>query len=435
MEGDFASQLDIDLTEVIFPDKRFSHKRVGRKKAFTGEQYLEAVENVFSLNPRKLDKFLGCSYRAIYRFINDPDNKEYVDKAQDFIENIDFKWNRDYDNWDIFFKQPIIQDWYNILRNVKAPPITINKTYQYQRAFWYLCKKLKIHPSKITLEEVIPLALESKRLYYEEKKTEKGLSWLFMREGIRSFFSCIRGISGEFMSAKGTTKETPKTYGKHAKQYISKEVRERLSDALYDIVRSNKEHLELMGLAKFMFYTGTRIGASLDFDFRVNSYRLDNDIWKLSIIDKQRGGKDEVANENWDKYLIGHALQVMKEYFSKRFNILIEYLEKELPRTTNRLFPSFTNSTDTSKIFKEALIKAGLFYEKFMPNHIFRHTFAQAFLRASGWNYKLCASLGGWKSTYVLERAYGSMGETIKLNGLKKARGEKIEETKHEFKW
>jgi len=56
-------------------------------------------------------------------------------------------------------------------------------------------------------------------------------------------------------------------------------------------------------------------------------------------------------------------------------------------------------------------------------------------IRAREWNYELCAELGGWTSTDVLKRAYGAMGETPKLNGLKKAMGEEIDENQREFKW
>jgi len=53
-----------------------------------------------------------------------------------------------------------------------------------------------------------------------------------------------------------------------------------------------------------------------------------------------------------------------------------------------------------------------------MPFHFWRHMFAQAMLRASGWNYGLVASLGGW-SMEALRRYYGMPPtEVIRAFGL-----------------
>ena len=52
------------------------------------------------------------------------------------------------------------------------------------------------------------------------------------------------------------------------------------------------------------------------------------------------------------------------------------------------------------------------------PIHIWRHTFAQEMLEASGHNYELVASLGGWKNTNVLKNHYGKMSDTKRLEGL-----------------
>jgi integrase len=110
-----------------------------------------------------------------------------------------------------------------------------------------------------------------------------------------------------------------------------------------------------------------------------------------------------------------------------------------LPRKTDHLFPSFVRIKNNhhigddgklGEINKKCLIKAGLPYDDFPPNHIFRHTFAQEFLASANWNYELTASIGGWGSSHTLKRHYGAIGTDPKINGLRKAMGEKIEETR-----
>ena len=76
-----------------------------------------------------------------------------------------------------------------------------------------------------------------------------------------------------------------------------------------------------------MYYTGSRVSASLEFSFRDRHFSLEKDRWMLEILDKGiRGGK------TWEKYLIGYALEDFKKYFSERFGIPIDELETELPR-------------------------------------------------------------------------------------------------------
>lgn len=70
-----------------------------------------------------------------------------------------------------------------------------------------------------------------------------------------------------------------------------------------------------------------------------------------------------------------------------------------------------------------------------IPNHIWRHTFAQDFLHASDWNYELCASIGGWKDTSTLKKHYGKMSEDAKERGLQKAMGLPVEDVTYELKW
>ena len=115
-------------------------------------------------------------------------------------------------------------------------------------------------------------------------------------------------------------------------------------------------------------------------------------------------------------------------------------MESELPNKTKHLFPSFISgekaNLDKLRIInKKCLDEAGLRYKDYMPNHIWRHTFAQDFLAATNWNYELCGSVGGWDSTITLKRHYGEMGEKPKNDGLRKAMGLPVEEITIELRW
>ena len=85
------------------------------------------------------------------------------------------------------------------------------------------------------------------------------------------------------------------------------------------------------------------------------------------------------------------------------------------------------------KIMKLALNKAGV--TTVIPNHIWRHTFAQDCLNATDWNYELVASIGGWKDTNTLKLSYGEMDELARRRGLRKAMGLPVENVTYELRF
>ncbi len=138
---------------------------------------------------------------------------------------------------------------------------------------------------------------------------------------------------------------------------------------------------------------------------------------------------------------MGDLLDRFKEYCALRFDIAPQRLEAELPLVTDHLFPSFVDARGRvrddrlRRIVKPLLIEAGLRYKEFPPTHIWRHTFAQEGLKATGYKYELVASLGGWVNTSILKKHYGEMGEAARERGLLKAMGLKVPEVVEELAW
>ncbi len=147
----------------------------------------------------------------------------------------------------------------------------------------------------------------------------------------------------------------------------------------------------------------------------------------IEITDKGRRG-----GIKWEKVLIGHALDDMKEYIAERFKIT-EDLETEVPKI-GALFPSYYGKENSmSSAYRQAFKVVGI--RMTIPVHIFRHTFAQDCLDATDWKYEMVASLGGWKNTHILKKHYGEMGRAPKLRGLRAAMGLPTEVVSKELKW
>ncbi|GAF90511.1 unnamed protein product, partial [marine sediment metagenome] len=262
---------------------------------------------------------------------------------------------------------------------------------------------------------------EWKRAKKEGIEYPRGCSYNNIRIGLRSFFTLMLGITAAQLTLKGIGAEHSDGFGKLAKEMIPKEKRhgiirdmkiaattiinnniawnERYADLIPSIVS------EMKGLCYFMFYTATRITATLETTFNDPENKYDKDIWEIHIIDK---GKFKTGRQEWQKRLIGHALDTFREYVSERFNIPIEDLEENASKTLRDLDkPLFPIMHDQYRleiaIMNEAQNMNGLKYKQ--QNHIWRHTFAQEWLEVMKGNYEVGAEVGGWKDIGTMKRA------------------------------
>lgn len=408
--------------------------RAGRAQAFTPDQYLEAVKSKRSMDNKIISKALRCSVRTMERKMNDPKYADAILKAEAYIAELaKLNYTSDLENWKVFEKLDIIKEWEDILVVREVSP---KKRFAYMRAFWYVCRHLKRHPRLITIEECVELNIEMRALYRIGEPQPRGLGYLRIREGIRSFFMLVHEMSGEIISLKGITKEAGLGQGRYSKQRVSQEVRHNFEKTLKNNVKTLEEYLDGLNASVFMYSTASRITATLEFNLKTHDYELKKDRWIFEIRDKgEKGGL------KWRKIILGHLLEKFKEGLSARFKIPIEQLEKELPNKTGFLFPSYvtkSSEANTSKIgpiFRRSLREAGLSYKQFPPTHIWRHTFAQDFLTATNYNYELCASLGGWKSTLILKKHYGEMDEQVLEDGLKEAMGIQVKKEIKYLEW
>jgi len=408
--------------------KKIGVKR-GRKRTFTCEDYLNAIKTVRSLSPSEIAQEIGVSRWAIQRFEKKKENSDCVNEGRQYIAGIDdLEFTKDLENLDIFSRVPIIARWDQMM--IKAD-VGSDRRKNWIGGLMHLCKYLDVHPDNLTLEESANVNVMIRDLYRSGEPVPYGLNYARLRESIRGFFMRIHGVAPLTLNNLGVTKEALKGQGRYANQKVDRLTRQEFVKALDLLIPDKWEYLETLNICKFMFYTGSRITATIEFSFKENQFNLSKDVWSLTIVDKGKHG-----GTPWRKYFIGHALDELKDYCSKRFKIDIENLERELPRKADHLFPIHGGKLkNLRKNVKEALINAGLPYKDFPPLHIWRHTFAQEFLSASNWNYELCAELGGWKTTHRLKKHYGQMGIDPLLNGLKEAMGIEVPKEVKELRW
>lgn len=453
MTESLVSQIVIDdvtdKNQNVLIEKKKSKR--GRKPKLTDTKYLEAVRRTKSLKDSDIAKYLGLDRSTVYYYRNDEKHFENIIQAKEIVENIKrIRFDNKIISRYAFDKIPIIVTWQEmqIARNVGEKAINDRITVLYN-----VCKYLKTNPDNIGLDQVAKLVVDMRQKYEKEIKTPRGLSYYNIRKPIRSYFELIRGVSGELLTSKGIDASRTKGAGSQAKERVTKEQRKRFEDTLKTSIDNHEERCELdgydiskdmlccevLGLSHFMYYTATRIGSSnsgiiskkgsLSIKLNNPAHKLLDKKWSIHVLDK--GNKGGMW---WDKILIDDGLHKMKQYISKRFEVKPDNLEVEILEIDDYLFPFLCKQykLETS-IMKEGLHLAG--NKTTIPNHIWRHTFAQDFLHASDWNYELCASIGGWKDTSTLKRHYGKMSDEAKERGLKKAMGLPVEDVTYELRW
>lgn len=420
----------------------------GRKAVITAENYLKAVKDTNSLNDETIGQRLGVNRSTVNRFKNSPEMIEFglEAKANEIIamrESIRF--DSQMITREFFDQLPVIVKWREIQERRRVKPKVIKTRIS---TLWRVCRYLKTHPENLNIDTLSTLTVKHRDLMLAGKEPPYGLSYYSMRTSIRSYFQLIRGISGELLSSKGIDAGRSEGTGKQAQQKVTSVQRISYEKALRSSVISayNKNskfapidpelyYRELLTFTQFMYYTGSRVSASQAMTCNDPLNKYGAEIWELHITDKGRGSRIE-----WQKILTGDALNKMRDYVKARFGLEKDQQDDRLGSINLPIFPELYDAYGDNVHYREfrPLIKRALHQvgnKTTIPNHIWRHTFAQDFLHASDWNYELCASVGGWKDTGTLKLSYGEMSEDARQRGLKKAMGLPVEDVTYALSW
>ena len=443
MSTSLVSQITIgDVESLSTVEKKRS--KVGRKPKINEENYLDAVKRFRTTNDKIISDYLGVNRSNINRFRNN--NLDVFEKAKEIIGSLHVsRYEAKNMTIHMFRVIPVIQEWEELQANRPVGKLTIQER---TKAFYNLCVHLNTHPEKWTLEKLSTFVKEAKKAHNNNQPFIEGLFYLNIKKPIRSFFQLIKGISGELLTSKGIDAGRSKGTGSHSKQKVTPEQRHRMIDALPLAVKEVLEkkkyaHLcsklvcdEVKGITYFMYYTATRIGSKKLKEQGTLSVRTNNDAhvlskneWIINLWDKGRGPGIE-----WNKMLIDDGLEKIRDYTCKKFDIKLDNVEVETKEIDSYLFPILNQNYELEReIMKLALNHAGC--TTTIPNHIWRHTFAQDFLSATDWNYELCASVGGWKDTGTLKLSYGKMSEDARRRGLRKAMNLPVENVTYELRF
>jgi len=409
--------------------------KVGRKPKITASKYIDAVIKRRSLNDKDVAMVLGLNLTTVYRFrLQNPDVFSDAERRLKEIKIV--RYDGKNTSREVFLLNPSIVEWVDMQTHRRVGKNTIRER---TNALFNVCTHLGVSPDKLTLESASKLVKEMREKYDDEDEEQiRGLSYHTIRKPLRIWFMLAKGISGELLTNKGIDAGRSRGTGSMASERVTKEQRKRHWDnipiAVMKYCADETESVqniveEIRAISIFMYYTATRITATTNIMFNDAKSIYEENTWKIHIIDKGKRGGIE-----WIKLLHGHGLEMMRDYVTKRFGITKDVQDEVLPTTDKLMFPWIkANYRKETKIMKQSLKLSGC--QTTIPNHIWRHTFAQDWLDASDWNYELGAAIGGWKDTGTMKLSYGKINRTAIERGLKKAMGYKVEDVTYVLRY
>jgi integrase len=227
------------------------------------------------------------------------------------------------------------------------------------------------HPDRISLNDALELITLLKEKNIDTHQYKRALKDFLISKGV------VVGKKIAVGKSKG--------YGKYAKLHVEKP---KILLMLKELKATN---FEAYAADLFMLKTGTRVNATLN--ALIEDIQGVRDLATITVFDKGRRSK-YAKGHPWEKEVDPQLYDALQKLIGERKAGKIFSLSDSQLAEINRAI--------VTKHAPEIVER----YPDFMPNHIWRHFFAQLLLPQVEWNYAIVAALGGW-TPQALEESYG----------------------------
>jgi len=292
-----------------------------------------------------------------------------------------------------FEELPSVKQW---ILEMKARDLTTNYIRQQLGNLRLICmgklphKKIDLvaegkwclkHPDRLTLQDAMEIIASLK---------DKQLDTYPYKRALKDFLTSKGVVIGKKIAVGKS-----RSYGKLSKLYVERPTLNKM------LAWVKTQDFEAFVANNFMFKTGTRLTATL----KVLIENINFHEHTVLVYDKARRSIHPEGKE-WEKNIS-----------AKLWNNIMKLIGD---RKAGKIFANI-NDTRLSALNRESLKRFVPQLEKkiSMPNHFWRHMFFQHMLRATDWNYAVCAELGG-STIASLQESYGTPPNVIvKQWGLK----------------
>jgi len=169
-----VSQIVIGEAESFFKGEKKGRGLIDRIK------FLDAVRRVLSLSDSRLAECLGVGRTTVWRYRTDPDNAFVIEEARAYLDSFcegrvpPSKMTKEY-----FMALPPIRRWNEAM---DRRMVCEAKKKIWIRAFFNLCKYMKVYPSKVKVEQCAQVVLEQRDRYYRDEPQIRGFSYSVIRQ-------------------------------------------------------------------------------------------------------------------------------------------------------------------------------------------------------------------------------------------------------------
>lgn len=406
-------------------------KKVGRPKAVTKEQVLNAIRGYATDSVSILAEKLNVSRVTIYERMKEISRKNIDRILMALADSTLRPAEMDYT---VFEQIPAVREYAErMLYNKKASNAYVKRRIQ---SLHKICCILKLRPSHLNKEHIEECALLVRKVERKEIKiqTTRGIEPMGLsatKKTLRSWFQVMHALSSQFLTSHGIpssafkkpersrarlTREQRQAFMEVLKEKTKANWKLRKRSCVFSIKFGDEPHLRnrMLLLPKAFYYWGSRKQATLK--ARIEEMQWHNPMALQKVLDKGR--------RTWLKRIAGDLLREFKE------------LHESLGKPKEGLwFPFFGDAV--AELFKECYREAGIPEKlwKGMPLHIWRHTACQDLLEATDYNYELTAEILGWESIDTMKRYYGKMGEKTVDKGFLRSMGIEVPEEQKEFRF
>lgn len=268
--------------------------QVGRRPSLSVDELRQAVRTYATDSPSVLAEKLEVSEVTIWKYrkqISDEEIQQILGEvAEENLKPSEIVF-------EAFIQLPAIREFDQSLTRKQ-----ISQSFQREvlRGIYRVCCLTKKRPEKLTLDHVAKL-LDGRR-----RKGEP-INWLIIAS--REFFA-RRGVSESLMTEKGIS--ITQVLGKFAGVKLTSPQRQKFIQTLAQITHNDPKWI---ALPYFMFYTGTRIEASLNALIE----NIDSSWETITVYDKAKR-KLHPEGKKWKKWIPEELKQKLKKAIGNRPN-------------------------------------------------------------------------------------------------------------------
>jgi hypothetical protein len=290
-------------TQIPLEKSIIKEKRMGRPQTLSTEDLIDSIKLYATTSETELSKTLNVSRQTIYRKMKQIPKETIVTIFNELSQSDLKPYQMSYEGF------LTIQEVEQFKKALERRQNSKKYNARLPRYLWHLCVYLKRHPRNLSIEECSDFLISLRQ------KKIPNLNYYTVKCAMRSWFQNVYGINGDILTSKGIDASLNYDLGKRAYDRLTEKQRCAFVKTLKGIVEKDSLFDAWISLPYFLYYTATRINASLK--ARIEDIEKHEDYWIITLVDK---GRHKNGRKTWRKLIIGELKEQLEKNLALRGN-------------------------------------------------------------------------------------------------------------------